>query len=112
MKSMTSAIAFAVMCVIATPALSSASDQQVVERQQPLQHLIRTEVVYPQEKGELQISVASLFGDGGGSRTFALPPPSVTVRPRRAWEIGVGLPIGITAASKRVALAVLLSYER
>ena len=38
--------------------------------------------------------------------------PSITFRPRRFWEFGLGVPVGMTSESNRVGLAVLMSYER
>src|SRR6188768_4019773 len=41
--------------------------------QQPLQELIRTEVVYPQEKHETQITVASAIDRHRDARAFSVP---------------------------------------
>ena len=38
--------------------------------------------------------------------------PSITFRPARSWEIGCGMPIGLTSDSTRVGLAVLVSFEQ
>jgi hypothetical protein len=38
--------------------------------------------------------------------------PSVTLRPASRWEIGVGLPVGVTRDSNRLGLSVLGVYER
>lgn len=43
---------------------SGTAFAQQVEFPQPLQELVRTEVVYPQEKREVQLTAGSLFDQG------------------------------------------------
>lgn len=73
--------------LVAAPSIANAA-QQEPERQQPLQELVRTEVVYPQDKGELQLTVGSLFDSGRAFDTFAVP-VSLEYGLTDAWQLGL-----------------------
>jgi hypothetical protein len=74
--------------LISAPCLASAADQQGVERLQPLQELTLTEVVYTQEKGELQLSLASVFDNGRGRDSITIP-LSVEYGLTDRWQVGL-----------------------
>lgn len=64
--------------------LAFAADDD--DRRQPIQELIRTEVVYPQERGELQITASPELTTGDGDRRFAVP-LAVEYGLTDAWQV-------------------------
>jgi hypothetical protein len=58
--------------LLAVPVIVHAAGDQQLERQ-PLQELIRTEVVYPQERGEFQFTLGSIFDHGRSVGSFSVP---------------------------------------
>jgi len=78
---------FVLASLVATPTISTAA-QQEAERRQPLQELIQTEVVYPQEKRELQLTVGSRFDNERDSDSLAVP-VSLEYGLTDAWQVGL-----------------------
>lgn len=56
---------------------------------QPLQELVLTEVVYPQERGEVQLTVASLV-DRSGPGAAAMTPLSIEYGLTNRWQVEAG----------------------
>ena len=75
---------------LAGVAAAEGGQPLVGEPRQPLQELIRTEVVYPQEKGELQLTLLSRAGKAvnGSSLSF---PIEIEYGLTDAWQVGLEL---------------------
>jgi hypothetical protein len=67
---------------------SSHAAAQVVSPDQPLQELVRTALVYPQEKHEIQVTVASLFDRADDGHTWGMP-IEVEYGLTDAWQIAL-----------------------
>lgn len=86
------------------------------EPRQPLQELIRTEVVYPQEKGELQLTFLSTADRGRNGSVLAFP-LEVEFGLTDAWQVGLEwgtysrVRTGDAVSSGRGALAVGTKYS-
>jgi hypothetical protein len=86
------------------------------EPRQPLQELIRTEVVYPQDKGELQLTFLST-ADKGRNGSVLVFPVAVEFGLTDAWQVGLELGTysrvrsGETVSSGRAGLAVGTKYS-
>lgn len=77
------------LCVLPSVAVAGPQEQEEEkEYQQALEELIRTEVVFPQEKGELQISAGSLFDHSSRSNSFGLP-LEVEYGLTDSWQVGL-----------------------
>jgi hypothetical protein len=78
---------FVLIGLIATPSTLIAA-QQEAERRQPVQELILTEVVYPQERGELQLTAGARFDNGRASDSTTVP-VGVEYGLTDAWQVGL-----------------------
>ena len=67
----------AAILAVASPARAQEKEEQPARteetKEQPLQEVFQSEVVYTQEKGEVQITVSPTFGKGGGGRLLQTP---------------------------------------
>jgi len=61
-----------------------------IVRQQPLQELFRSEVVYPQEKGEVQLTFVTDFEKFDGGSTVSLP-AGFEFGLTGAWQVGAAI---------------------
>jgi len=72
--------AFAALAVVATffaPTCAHADDDDAVgstnRDKRPIEELFKTDVVYPQQKGELEVELASVFQNHTGVNTWTIP---------------------------------------
>ena len=114
---MKSAGFYVLLAFFAMPSVLQAADERAGERRQPLQELIRTEVVYPQEEGELQLTIGSRFDKGRASDSLAFP-IGLEYGITDAWQVGlewtalarVGAPGHADGASGDFAVATKYSF--
>ena len=72
-KSSHFALVALLLACLGVPGVSTAQDDPDADTRLPLQELIRTRVVYPQERGEIQITAKSLFDGGPAARSLEFP---------------------------------------
>jgi hypothetical protein len=75
-----------IVLVAASGARAATQDRPPLR--QPLQELVRTEVVYPQEHGEVQFTLRTLFDRGRSSDSIGMP-ISVEYGLTDAWQVEV-----------------------
>jgi hypothetical protein len=78
----------AIVAVLTSVVAAEGGQPSAGELRQPLQELIRTEVVYPQEKGELQLTLLSSGAKGRNGSTFAFP-IEIEYGLTDAWQVGL-----------------------
>jgi hypothetical protein len=66
-------ICCAVLSLGLTPLLASAQQEDVKPREQPIQEVFQTGLVYPQERGEVQLSYTSRFSKGKAHSSLQRP---------------------------------------
>ena len=81
-------LATGVVAMLATVGAAEGGQRPADEPRQPLQELIRTEVVYPQEKGELQLTFLSR-ADKGRNGSVLVFPLEVEFGLTDAWQVGL-----------------------
>ena len=81
-------LATSVVAMLATVGAAEAAQRPADEPRQPLQELIRTEVVYPQEKGELQLTLLSRADKGRNGSVLGFP-VEVEFGLTDAWQVGL-----------------------
>jgi hypothetical protein len=81
-------LATGIVVVLATVAAAEGGQPPIGERRQPLQELILTEVVYPQEKGELQLTLLST-ADKGRNGSVLVVPLEIEFGLTDAWQVGL-----------------------
>lgn len=64
---------FIVLCVICPQGARAQSPDSIEKGRQLLQEVFQTELVYPQEKGEFQVTIAPRFNRNRGERTTEIP---------------------------------------
>lgn len=67
------ALTLSVTLLFAVPGVAEGGQLPTEVPRQPIQELIRTEVVYPQEKGEFQVTLRSTADKGRDGSVFAFP---------------------------------------
>ncbi|MBI2336698.1 MAG: transporter [Deltaproteobacteria bacterium] len=72
--------------VFGTSRLAVAEEEKERGYQQPLQEVFQTEVVYPQEKGEVQLTIAPRFSEGDAQNIIQIP-LSIEYGITDAWQI-------------------------
>jgi hypothetical protein len=109
-------LATGVVAMLATVGAAEGGQRPADEPRQPLQELIRTEVVYPQEKGELQLTFLSTADKGRNGSVLGFP-LEVEFGLTDAWQVGLELSTysrvrsGDAVASGRGGLAVGTKYS-
>ena len=104
------------MAILATVGAAEGGQRPADEPRQPLQELIRTEVVYPQEKGELQLTLLST-ADKGRNGSVLVFPLEVEFGLTDAWQVGLEwgtysrVRSGDAVSSGRGGLAVGTKYS-
>jgi hypothetical protein len=102
--------------MLATVGAAEGGQRRADDPRQPLQELIRTEVVYPQDKGELQLTLLSRADKGRNGSVLAFP-VEVEFGLTDAWQVGLEwgahsrVRRGDAVSSGRGALAVGTKYS-
>jgi hypothetical protein len=101
----------------AVPTPTADRQHQLAEpRKQPLQELMRMEVVYPQEKGEFQATAIADYQKFDGGNSFSIP-LSAEYGLTDAWQIGIEwlsytrIGFGDSRASGRGGVAIGTKYS-
>lgn len=109
-------LATGLVAMLATVGAAEGGQRPADEPRQLLQELIRTEVVYPQEKGELQLTFLST-ADKGRNGSVLILPLEVEFGLTDAWQVGLEwgtysrVRTGDAVASGRGGLAVGTKYS-
>lgn len=83
------AMATAVIFSTGPTALGAAAHEKKEGREQPIKELFQTDLVYPQEKGEVQLTLAPRFHRAGKSRSLMFP-LRIEYGITDAWQVGLG----------------------
>jgi hypothetical protein len=110
-------LATGVVTILATVGAADGGQRAADGPRQPLQELIRTEVVYPQEKGELQLTLLSTADKVRNDGSVLAFPLEVEFGLTDAWQVGLEwgtysrVTKGDAVSSGRGGLAVGTKYS-
>lgn len=83
------AMTTAVIFTTGPTGLGAAADDKKEAREQPIEEVFQTDLVYPQEKGEVQVTFAPQFQRGGKSHRWILP-LKIEYGITEAWQVELG----------------------
>jgi hypothetical protein len=83
------ALAIAVIFTTEPRGVGAAADDKKAAREQPLEEVFQTDLVYPQDKGEVQVTFAPRFQRGGKFHRLILP-LKIEYGITDAWQVELG----------------------